>query len=77
MHTNNEFVRKSSLALIEKVVEASFEFLEHTGALYQFCLHFWSYLLIKAELLDYQVKIVEEGCLDIFTNVVVKTRLNV
>ena len=60
VHVDDELVGEASLALIEKVVEGLFEFLEHSGILNQVSLHLWRDLLIELEFFNDQVEIIHE-----------------
>jgi len=76
VHVDNELVGEASLALIEKVVEGLFEFLEHSGILNQVSLHLWRDLLIELEFFNDQVEIIHEGLFDVLSDVVVKSWLD-
>ena len=76
VHVDNELVGETSLALIEKVVERLFEFLEHSGILNQVSLHLWRDLLIELEFFNDQVEIIHEGLFDVLSDIVVKSWLD-
>jgi hypothetical protein len=76
VHVDDELVGEASLALIEKVVEGLFEFLEHSGILNQVSLHLWRDLLIELEFFNDQVEIIHEGLFDVLSDVVVKSWLD-
>ena len=76
VHCNNQFVGKTSLTLLEEMIERSLEFLEDSSVLDQVSLHLRSNLLIELELLNDQVEIVEEGLLDILSDIVVESWLD-
>jgi hypothetical protein len=76
-HVNDEFVSESSLAFVEEVVERFFELLENSCILYQLGLHFWCDLLVKNKLLNYQVEIVHESLLNVFSDIVIESWLDV
>jgi hypothetical protein len=76
VHVDNELVGEASLALIEKVVEGLFEFLEHSGILNQVSLHLWRDLLIELEFFNDQVEIIHESLFDVLSDVVVKSWLD-
>ena len=77
IHRNDQFVGETSLAIVEEMVERTLKLLEYLRILDQFCLHLWSNLLVEWELFDDEIEIVEEGLLHVFSNVVVKSWLNV
>ena len=77
VHLNDEFVREPSLTLFKEVVEGPLKLLEHPSVLNQVRLHLRSDLLVELELLDDQVKVVQEGLLDVFSDVVVQGWLDV
>jgi len=76
VHVDDELVGEASLALIEKVVEGLFEFLEHSGILNQVSLHLWRDLLIELEFFNDQVEIIHESLFDVLSDVVVKSWLD-
>ena len=76
-HVDDQVVGEASLALLEEVVEGLLEVSEGPGALDEFSLHLGSDLLVELELLDDQVEIVQEGLLDVLSDVVVKGWLDV
>ena len=73
---DDQLIREPSFTLIEKVIERFFKLLEHSGVLNNFSLHFWGNLLIEIKLLDDQVEIVQKGLLNIFSDVVIESWLN-
>ena len=73
---DDQLIREPSFTLIEKVIERFFKLLEHSGVLNDFSLHFWGNLLIEIKLLDDQVEIVQKGLLNIFSDVVIESWLN-
>ena len=73
---DTQFVREATLTLLEEVVEGSLEFFEHTSILDEVSLHFRSNLLIELEFFNNKVEIIQKSLLDIFSDVVVKSRLN-
>ena len=77
VHLNDEFVGEASLTLFKEVVEGPLKLLEHSSVLDQVRLHLWSDLLVELELLDDQVEVVQEGLLDVFSDVVVQGWLDV
>ena len=77
VHVNDELVGETSLALIEEMVERLLEFLEDSGVLNQVGLHLWCDLLIELEFFNDQVEIVHEGLLDILSDIVVESWLDV
>ena len=76
VHVDNELVGETSLALIEKVVERLLELLEHSSILNQVSLHLWRNLLIELEFFDDQVEIIHESLLDVLSDIVVKSWLD-
>jgi len=58
------------------MVERAFKFLKDSSVLDQVSLHLRSDLLVELELFDDQVEIVEEGLLDILSDIIVKRWLN-
>jgi hypothetical protein len=76
VHVDDELVGEAPLALIEKVVEGLFEFLEHSGILNQVSLHLWRDLLIELEFFNDQVEIIHESLFDVLSDVVVKSWLD-
>ena len=58
------------------MVERALKFLKDSSVLDQVSLHLWSDLLVELELFDDQVEIVEEGLLDILSDIIVKRWLN-
>ena len=76
-HVDDQVVGEASLALLEEVVEGLLEVSEGPSALDEFSLHLGSDLLVELELLDDQVEIVQEGLLDVLSDVVVKGWLDV
>ena len=77
VHADDELVGKASLALLEEMVERALEFFEDSSVLDQIGLHLRSDLLIELELLNDQVEIIKEGLLDILSDIVVESGLNV
>ena len=77
IHLYDQFVREATLAFLEEMVERSLEFFEHTCVLDQIGLHLGGNLLIELELINDEVEIIEESLFNIFSNIVVKSRLNV
>jgi hypothetical protein len=77
VHVDNELVGETSLALIEKVVERLFEFLEHSSILNQVSLHLWRDLLIELEFFNDQVEIIHESLFDVLSDIVVESWLDV
>ena len=73
---DDQLIREPSFTLIEKVIERFFKLLEHSGVLNDFSLHFWGNLLIEIKLLDDQIEIVQKGLLNIFSDVVIESWLN-
>ena len=59
------------------MIEGAFEFLENSSALNQLCLHLRCDLLVKWELFNDEIEIVEEGLLNIFTDITVESGLDV
>lgn len=59
------------------MVETSFEFAKSLGVLDQHILHLRRDLLVKAELFDDQVEVINKCLLCVLFNVVVQRRLNV
>jgi hypothetical protein len=76
IHTDDELIGKSSLALLKEMVERALKLLEDSSVLDQIGLHLWCDLLVELELLDDQVEIVKEGLLHILPDVVIKRGLN-
>jgi len=75
-HVNDQIVGESSLAFFKEVVERLFKVSECSSALDEFSLHLWSNLLVKLEFFNHQVEVIQECLLNVFSNVVVKSRLN-
>ena len=59
------------------MVEGPLELLEYSGILNQGSLHLWSDLRIEFKLFDNEVEIMHKGLFYVFSNVVVKRRLDV
>jgi len=76
VHLNDKLVGEAALALLEEVIEGSLEFFEDSGVLNQISLHLGCDLLVELELLDDQVEIVEEGLLDVLSDIVIQRWLN-
>ena len=76
VHSNDELIGESSLTFFEEMIEASLKLFENSGVLDEIGLHFWSDLLIELELFNNQVKIIKESLLDVFSDVVIKSWLN-
>lgn len=77
VHVDDELVGKTSLTLIEEVVEGFLEFLEHSGVLDQVGLHLWGDLLVELEFFNNQVEIVHEGLFDVLPDIIVESWLDV
>ena len=75
-HVDDQLVGKSSLTLIEEMVEGLLELLENSSVLDEFSLHLWSNLLVEDKLLNDQVEIIHEGLLDILSDVIIESWLN-
>ena len=75
-HVNDQLVGKTSLALIEEMVERFFEFLENSRVLDEFSLHLWGNLLIENKLLNDQVEIIHEGLLNVLSDIIIESWLN-
>jgi hypothetical protein len=75
-HVNDQLVGKTSLALIEEMVERFFEFLENSRVLDKFSLHLWGNLLIENKLLNDQVEIIHEGLLNVLSDIIIESWLN-
>lgn len=76
-HVDYQIIGKASLAFFKEVTECLLKLLESPGTLDQLRLHFWSYLLVKLELLDDKVEVVHKGVLYVLSDVVVKVWLDV
>jgi hypothetical protein len=76
-HINDKLVGEAPFALIKEMIERLLEFLENSGILNKLGLHFWSNLLIERELFDNQVEIVFESLLNVLSDVIVQSWLNV
>lgn len=75
-HVNDELVGEASLAFIKEMIERLFKFLENSGILNELGLHLWSDLLVERELFNYQVEIVFESLLNILSDIVIQSWLN-
>ena len=75
-HVDDQLVGEASLALVEEMVERFLELLENSRVLDKLRLHLRGDLLIENELLDNEVEIVHEGLLNILTDVIVQSWLN-
>ena len=58
------------------MVERSLELFEHSSVLDQVCLHLWCNLLVKLELFDNEVEVIKESLLNVFSNIIIKGRLD-
>jgi len=76
VHADNKLIGKTSLAFLEEMVEGSLELLEHSGILDEISLHLGGNLLVELELLDNQVEIIEEGLLNVLSDIVIEGGLN-
>ena len=76
VHSNDELIGESSLTFFEEMIEASLKFFENSGVLDEISLHFWSDLLIELELFNNQVEIIKESLLDVFSDVVIESWLD-
>jgi hypothetical protein len=76
-HINDKLVGEAPFALIKEMIERLLEFLENSSILNKLSLHFWSNLLIERELFDNQVEIVFESLLNVLSDVIVQSWLNV
>jgi hypothetical protein len=76
-HINDKLVGEAPFALIKEMIERLLEFLENSGILNKLGLHFRSNLLIERELFDNQVEIVFESLLNVLSDVIVQSWLNV
>ena len=72
VHGDDKLVGESSLAFLEEMVEGSLELLEDSSVLDKVSLHLWGNLLVELELFDDQVEIVQEGLLNILSNVIIQ-----
>lgn len=59
--------------MVERLLKIS----EHSGVLNQFRLHLGCDLLEEWELFDNQVEIIQEGLLNVLSNIVIESGLNV
>lgn len=64
-HADDELVDEATLTVVEEVVEAAFELLEHLCILDQVGLHFGRDLLVEWELFNDKIEIVEEGLFNV------------
>lgn len=71
IHANNELISESPFALFEEMVETSLKLFKNSCVLNKIGLHFWCNLLVELKLLDDQVEIVQEGLLDVLSDVIV------
>lgn len=76
-HIDDELIGKSSLTLVEEVVELLFELSENIGVLDQLGLHFWSDLLVEREFFDHKIEIVFESLFNVLSDIAVKSWLDV
>ena len=76
-HVDDELVGESSLTFVEEVIERLLELLENSCVLDQLGLHLWGDLLVENKLLNNQVKIVHEGLLNILSDIVIESWLDV
>ena len=76
IHADDQLVGEATLTLAEEVIEGLLEFTEGTRALDDFRLHLRRQLVVEVELLDDHVKIVLEGCLDVFLDVAIEPWLD-
>jgi hypothetical protein len=76
-HIDDELVGETSLAFVEEVVERFLKLLEDSGVLDKLGLHFWGDLLVENELLNNQVEIVHEGLLNVLSDIVIESWLDV
>ena len=76
VHGNDELISEASLTFFKEMIERPFELLEDSCVLNQVGLHLWSNLLVELELLDNQVEIIQEGLLDVLSDVIIQSWLN-
>lgn len=77
VHLDDQFVGEAALALLKEVIKRSLELFEHPGVLDEVSLHLGSDLLIELEFFNDKIEIIEEGLLNILSNIIVKRWLDV
>jgi len=77
VHLDDQFVGEATLTLLKEVIKRSLELLEDPSVLDKVSLHLGSDLLIELELLDNEIEIIEEGLLNILSNIIIKCWLDV
>jgi hypothetical protein len=76
-HRNDDLIDKSSLAVIEKVVERLLKFLKDSCILNYISLHHRSDLLVEVKFLYDQVEVIQESLLDVSSDVIIQSGLDV
>jgi len=76
VHAYDQFIGETSFTLIKEMVESLLELSEYSSTLNQISLHFWSHLLVELELFDDQVEVEVEGLLNVLSDVIVESWLN-
>jgi hypothetical protein len=77
IHIDDKFISEAALTLFEEVTELSLKVPEESSALYQISLHLRSDLLVELEFLNNEIEIVIESLLDILSDIIVQSRIDV
>ena len=77
IHLDDKLICEASFALLKEMIERSLKLLEDASVLNKISLHFGCDLLVKLELLNDEVEIVQECLFNILADIVVKCWLDV